>query len=82
MAERVPRSEYPLWVKLSLLGVPGRNGLWAFVGLSLAAAVACAVYGFLSVAVRRVPMVAPFGAAPSKAPESPVFGGHGWKVDT
>ena len=46
MTEPMPRSEYPFWVKLSLLGVPGRSGLWAFVGLSLAAAVACAVYGF------------------------------------
>jgi hypothetical protein len=33
-------------VKLSLLGVPGRKGLWAFVLLSLAAAVACLIYGF------------------------------------
>lgn len=46
MAKRVPRSGYPWWVKLSMWGVPGRAGLWAFVALSVAAAVACVVYGF------------------------------------
>ena len=46
MTEPIPRSRYPLWVKLSLLGLPGRRGLLAFVVLSLAAAVACAAYGF------------------------------------
>jgi len=61
MAERVPRSGYPLWVKLSLLGVPGRNGLWAFVGLSLAAGVACAVYGFRDARFFYLPV--PFGMA-------------------
>jgi hypothetical protein len=37
---------YPLWVKISLFGVPGRHGMWAFVVLSLALAIASAVYGF------------------------------------
>lgn len=46
MTEPVPRSQYPLWVRLSLFGVPGRRGLWAFVAVSLAAATACAAYGF------------------------------------
>jgi hypothetical protein len=46
MTERVPRSNYPLWVKISLWGLSGRRGLWSFVVLSLAASVACAVYGF------------------------------------
>ena len=46
MAKRVPRSDYPWWVKLSMWGVPGRAGLWAFVALSVAAAVGCVVYGF------------------------------------
>jgi hypothetical protein len=46
MADRVPRDEYPWWVKVSTWGVPGRAGLWAFVALSVAAAAACAVYGF------------------------------------
>jgi hypothetical protein len=45
MSEPVPRSRYPLWVKLSLLGVPGRRGVWACAGLSLAAAIASAVHG-------------------------------------
>jgi hypothetical protein len=35
----IPRSEYPLWVKFSTWGVPGRNGLWFFVVVSLLAAV-------------------------------------------
>jgi hypothetical protein len=46
MAKRVARSDFPLWVKLSIWGVPGRAGLWAFVALSIAAAAACVVYGF------------------------------------
>ena len=40
------RKDYPWWVKASMLGVPGRGGLWAFVVLSLAAAAACVAYGF------------------------------------
>jgi hypothetical protein len=46
MTEPIPRSRYPLWVKLSLLGVPGRPGLWTFVVVSLTAAIACVAYGF------------------------------------
>jgi hypothetical protein len=46
MAGPVPRFEYPWWVKLSLLGVPGRKGLWSFVLLSLVASVASVIYGF------------------------------------
>jgi hypothetical protein len=41
---RVPRRRYPWWVKVSLWGVPGRAGLWAFVALSVAMAVGCVVY--------------------------------------
>jgi hypothetical protein len=41
----VPRSEYPFWVKLSIWGVPGRGGVWACVGLSIAGAVAVTLYG-------------------------------------
>jgi hypothetical protein len=45
--DRVARGNYPWWVKLSLWGVPGgRAGQWFFVGLSVACAVACVVYGF------------------------------------
>jgi hypothetical protein len=43
---RVPRANYPWWVKLSLWGVPGRGGLWAFVVLSMVCAVASVIYGF------------------------------------
>ena len=46
MTESIPRSQYPVWVKLSLLGVSGRRGLWTFVVLSLSSAAACAAYGF------------------------------------
>jgi hypothetical protein len=47
MANRIDRGNYPWWVKLSLWGVPrGRAGLWFFVGLSIACAVACVIYGF------------------------------------
>ena len=48
MAERIPRSQYPFWVKLSIWGVPGRAGLWAFVMLSLACAIALFFYGLRS----------------------------------
>jgi hypothetical protein len=46
MGERVPRSQYPWWVKVSMWGVPGRWGLWAFFALSIVLAVGCVVYGF------------------------------------
>jgi hypothetical protein len=47
MARSVSRADYPWWVKLSLWGVPGgRSGQWFFVGLSVAFAVACVIYGF------------------------------------
>jgi len=38
MDRRVSRSEYPLWVKASVWGIPGRGGVWAFVVFSLACA--------------------------------------------
>ena len=46
MTKPVARSEYPLWVKLSLFGVPNRAGVRMFVALSLAAAIASIIYGF------------------------------------
>jgi hypothetical protein len=45
MESRVPRSKYPIWVKLSMWGVPGRRGLWTFVVFSLACGLASVVYG-------------------------------------
>ena len=42
----VPRAAYPWWVKLSMWGVPGRFGLWAYVAFCVATAVACVIYGF------------------------------------
>lgn len=44
--KRIPRSEYPGWVKLSLWGLPNRASVWFFVWLSLFAALACGIYGF------------------------------------
>jgi len=46
MGERVPPSNYPWWVKVSMWGGLKRTGLWVFVALSIAAAVASFVYGF------------------------------------
>ena len=46
MANRVPRSQYPWWVKLSMVWVPGRMGLWAYFVISVALAIGCAIYGF------------------------------------
>jgi hypothetical protein len=48
----VPRGRYPWWVKLSLWGLPNRAAVWAFVALSLAAAVGVAGY-LLAVEHRR-----------------------------
>jgi hypothetical protein len=47
MGERVPRDQYPWWVKVSLWGVPGRAGVWACFGLSVLAAVGCVTYAVL-----------------------------------
>jgi hypothetical protein len=47
MSDRVPRSEYPWWVKLSMWGVPGRWGLWMFVAISIAVAIGSVVYGVI-----------------------------------
>jgi hypothetical protein len=44
MADKLPRDRYPWWVRVSLWGLPGRAAVWAFVGLSLLAAVGCCVY--------------------------------------
>jgi len=35
MERRVAPKDYPWWVKLSMLGVPGRAGLWGSVAVSL-----------------------------------------------
>lgn len=48
MSARVPREDYPWWVKLGLWGVPGRAGAWAFVALSILLAVGCAAYAIVS----------------------------------
>jgi hypothetical protein len=45
MDGRVPRAQYPIWVKISLWGVPGRRGLWMFVALSIACGLASMIYG-------------------------------------
>jgi len=42
----VSRADYPWWVKVSTLGVPGRNGLWACVAVSFALSVGCLYLGF------------------------------------
>ena len=47
MTERIPRVEYPWWVKLCLWGNTGRSGLWACAFLSVLIAVGCIVYGFV-----------------------------------
>lgn len=38
--EYVPHSEYPWWVRLSLMGLPGRKSVYGFALLSLVSAVA------------------------------------------
>jgi hypothetical protein len=48
MADRVPREQYPWWVKFGLWGVPSRTGAWAFVGLSVLLAVGCVAYAVLA----------------------------------
>jgi hypothetical protein len=46
MPDPVSQKDYPWWVKVSMWGVPGRAGLWAFVALSVALALASVAYGF------------------------------------
>ena len=46
MEGRVPRANYPWWVKVGLWGVPGRGGLWAYVVICLFAGVASIAFGF------------------------------------
>jgi hypothetical protein len=45
LTERKSPSEYPLWVRLGLWGLPNRACVWAFFWLSTACAVACGIYG-------------------------------------
>ena len=45
MGETEPRIERPLWVRIGLWGLPTRRAARAFVWLSLALALGCAVYG-------------------------------------
>jgi len=61
MEQRVARKDYPWWVKLSMLGVPGRAGQWACVAVSLILG-AGALY--LS---QGNPMFRPFTVAPLAA---------------
>lgn len=44
----VPPDEYPWWVQLSMWGVPGRAGLWAFVGVSFGTALGSVAYAVWS----------------------------------
>jgi hypothetical protein len=48
MGGRVPRDEYPVWVKVGLWGVPGRAGAWAFVAVSVLLAAGLAGYAAVS----------------------------------
>jgi hypothetical protein len=48
MAKRLHREDYPLWVKFSIWGVPGRVGMWCFFYFSIACAVGCIAYGFVN----------------------------------
>ncbi len=46
MEPRKTRDEFPFWVKVGLLGVPGRTGVWFFFWLSIVFAVGFIAYGF------------------------------------
>jgi hypothetical protein len=41
MAKKVSRENYPWWVKLSLWGLPGRNGLWICAAIAAIASLLC-----------------------------------------
>ncbi|HMI93156.1 MAG TPA: hypothetical protein VK509_17415 [Polyangiales bacterium] len=65
MDRRVSRSQYPLWVKASVWGVPGRAGLWGFVVFSLACAALLLIRGahtgrFLDLALMMACAAAPY----------------------
>lgn len=44
MFNKLSREDYPWWVRVSLLGLSSRNGLWLFVVIS-------ALAGFLAIAL-------------------------------
>jgi hypothetical protein len=46
MSEKKSRGDYPLWVRLSLWGLPNRASVWMFAWLSFIGAVGCGIYGF------------------------------------
>jgi hypothetical protein len=48
MAVKLDRKHYPLWVKLSLWGLPNKGSVWAFVGLSIFCAVASVAYAVMA----------------------------------
>ena len=48
MGGRMPREQFPWWVKLGLWGVPGRAGAWAFVVFSVLLAAGFAGYAVVS----------------------------------
>ena len=44
MAGRVPRAQYPWWVKMGVWGLPNRGAVWLFVWQSIAAAIVVTAY--------------------------------------
>jgi signal transduction histidine kinase len=58
MNERVTRADYPIWVKLSLIGVSGRNALWGYVVLSLLLGAAGAWAAFVDPRLWAAPALA------------------------
>lgn len=44
-ASAVDRKSWPVMVRVGLWGLPNRAAAWAFVGLSIALAVGCVIYG-------------------------------------
>ena len=48
MAGRLPRDQWPWWVKVGLIGSPSRKAMWAWVAASIVFGVAAAAYGLTS----------------------------------
>lgn len=45
MTEPIKRKDYPVWVSLSVMWLPTRSSVWAFVWISLALAAASVIFG-------------------------------------
>lgn len=73
----VPRSQYPIWVKLSIWGVPGRGGLWGFVVACVVLALICSCLALVEPFFRLAWIV----GIPTSLAGALVYWGSIWWID-